>query len=215
MLYYILIQKCEFIVQAVVLVCGRYQFTAEQSEEILQIIKEVQDKCGTAAAKAIRQGEITPGCKMPVLIGAKGRSTPELLVWGFKTPKSLLINTRAETALEKPTFAESARRRHCVVPSTGFFEWDGDKRKFRFSMPNSRELFMAGIYDTRGGVPCYSILTTAANESMRGVHNRMPLVLEREQVEPWLYNLEATEEFLRTPPPLLDKELLDAQVGLW
>ena len=195
--------------------CGRYQFTAEQSAEILQIIQEVQDKCGAAAARAIRQGEITPGCKMPVLIGAKDRPTPELLVWGFRTPKSLLINTRAETALEKPTFAESARCRHCVVPSTGFYEWDGDKRKFRFSMPGAQELYMAGIYDSRGGVPCYSILTTAANNSMRDVHDRMPLVLKREQIESWLYDLEATEEFLCMTPPQLSKVLLDAQVGLW
>lgn len=195
--------------------CGRYQFTAEQSAEILQIIQEVQDKFGAAAVKAVRQGEITPGCKMPVLIGAENGPTPELLVWGFRTPKSMLINTRAETALEKPTFAESARYRHCVVPSTGFFEWDGDQRKFRFSMPDARELFMAGIYDVRGGVPCYSILTTAANESMCEVHDRMPLVLEREQVEPWLYDLKEAEHFLSMMPPQLSKELLDAQVGLW
>lgn len=74
---------------------------------------------------------------------------------------------------------------------------------------------MAGIYDVRGGIPCYSILTTAANESMRGVHDRMPLVLEREQVEAWLYDLKATESFLRMTPPRLTRELLDAQVGLW
>lgn len=104
-LYYILI----LILRAVVLMCGRYHFSAEQSTEILKIIQEVQDKCGAAAARDIRQGEITPGCKMPVLIGAEGSPTPELLVWGFRTPKSLLINTRAETALEKPTFAESDR----------------------------------------------------------------------------------------------------------
>ena len=209
-LYYILI----LILRAVVLMCGRYHFSAEQSTEILKIIQEVQDKCGAAAAKAIRQGEITPGCKMPVLIGVETGPTPELLVWGFRTPKSLLINTRAETALEKPTFAESARRRHCVVPSTGFYEWDRDRRKYRFSMPGAQELYMAGIYDVRGGIPCYSILTTAANESMRGVHDRMPLVLEREQVEAWLYDLKATESFLRMTPAQLTRELLDAQVRL-
>ena len=99
--------------------------------------------------------------------------------------------------------------------SSPFYEWDGDKRKFRFSMPGAQELYMAGIYDTRGGVPCYSILTTAANGSMREVHDRMPLVLEREQIDPWLYDLEVTEEFLRMTPPQLSKELLDAQLGLW
>jgi len=203
------------IIRVVDIMCGRYQFTAEQADEILQIIQEVEAKYGSNAAEGIRQGEITPGCKMPVLLASDEGPTPELMVWGIRTPKSMLINTRAETALEKPTFAESARYRHCAVPSTGFYEWDKAKRKFQFSLPCSPVLYMAGIYDVRNGVPCYSILTTAANDSMREVHNRMPLVLEREQVEPWLFDLKATEQFLCMIPPLLDKQPLDAQIGLW
>lgn len=195
--------------------CGRYAFTAGQADEILQIIQEVQDKCGAMAAKTVRQGEITPGCRMPVLLGSDEGPTPELMVWGIRTPKSLLINTRAETALEKPTFAESARHRHCVIPSTGFFEWDGDKRKYQFTLPDTPVLYMAGIYDVRDGEPCYSILTTVANDSMREVHDRMPLVLEKTQIEPWLYDMKATEQFLSIVPPLLNKRLLDAQIGLW
>ena len=74
---------------------------------------------------------------------------------------------------------------------------------------------MAGIYDVRGGVPCFCILTTAPNDSVRGIHPRMPLVLEREQIEPWLYDLKATEEHLRITPPLLDAKPLDAQIKLW
>ncbi len=203
------------VIQVVELMCGRYAFTSEQCDEILQIIQEVQDKCGAEAAGEIRRGEVAPGCRMPVLVGSDGGPTPELMVWGFRTPKSLLINTRAETALEKPTFAESARRRHCVVPSTGFFEWDGDKRKYRFTLPGSQALYMAGIYDMRDGAPCYSILTTAANDSMREVHDRMPLVLEKGQIGAWLCDLNATERFLSMVPPLLDRERLDAQIGLW
>ena len=192
--------------------CGRYQFTAEQSAEILQIIQEVRDKFGARAADGVRRGEITPGCKMPVLLASDEGPTPELLAWGFRTSKSLIINARAETALEKPIFAESVRARHCVIPSTGFFEWDGDKRKFLFTLPGSAALYMAGIYDVRGGVPCYCILTTAANESMREVHDRMPLVLTREQLDPWLYDAKATEGFLKLTPPPLDKQPLDAQI---
>ncbi len=195
--------------------CGRYSFTMEQCEEITQIIQTVQDKCGTMAVEAIRQGEVVPGCKMPVLIGSDEGPTPELMVWGFRTPKSMLINARAETVLEKPTFAESARYRHCVIPSTGFFESDGDKRRYSFTMPGTPALYMAGIYDVRGGVPCFCILTTAANDSMREVHDRMPLILERKQIEPWLYDMSVTGYFLSMTPPLLDKELLDAQIGLW
>ena len=201
--------------ERVVNVCGRYQFTQEQNKEILQIIQEVQDKFGTKAAKDVRRGEIVPGCKMPVLLGSDEGPSPELLVWGFRMPKSLIINARAETVLEKPLFSESARARHCVIPSTGFYEWDGDKRKFLFTMPDAPTLYMAGIFDVHGGVPCYCILTTAANDSMREVHDRMPLVLEREQVEPWLYDTKTTETFLKMTPPLLQKQLLDAQIGLW
>ncbi len=205
-----------FIIRVVVSVCGRYQFTAEQSAEIHQIIQEVQDKLGAVAAKAVPQGEIKPGSKMPVLLASEdGRPTPELMVWGFRTPKSLLINARAETALSKPTFAESTRYRHCVVPSTGFYERDGDKREFFFTSRDSNALYMAGIYDVRDGVPYFCILTTAPNASMRDVHDRMPLVLERGQVEPWLYDLKATEQYLKATPPLLERRLLDAQIGLW
>ena len=153
---------------------------------------------------------------MPVLLASEDEHpTPMLMVWGLRTPKSLLINARAETAMEKPTFAESARYRHCVIPSTGFYEWDGDKRKFLFTLPRSSTLYMAGIYDVREGVPSYCILTTAPNDSMRDVHDRMPLVLEREQIVPWLYDLKATARFLKATPPLLERRLLDAQIGLW
>lgn len=195
--------------------CGRYQFSAEQSVEILQIVQEVQDKFGTKAVEAIRQGEVVPGCKMPVLIGSDEGPTPELMVWGFRTPKSMLINAKAETALEKPTFAESARYRHCVIPSTGFYESDGYKRRYHFTLPGEQALYMAGIYDVRGGVPCFCILTTAPNDSMREVHDRMPLVLEREQIEPWLFDLKATEQMLHMIPPLLDARPMDAQFRLW
>lgn len=201
--------------QVVIPMCGRYQFSSEQSAEILQIIQEVQDKFGTNAVKAVRQGEIVPGCKMPVLLPSEEGPTPELLVWGYRTPKSLIVNARAETAAEKPMFAESAQHQRCVIPSTGFYEWDGDKRKFSFTMPGSTALYMAGVFDVRGGIPCFCILTTAANDSMREVHDRMPLVLEREQIEPWLYDNAATGYFLSMTPPALDKQLLDAQIGLW
>jgi putative SOS response-associated peptidase YedK len=50
---------------------------------------------------------------------------------------------------------------------------------------------------------------------MRDVHDRMPLVLEREQIVPWLYDLKATAQLLKATPPLLERRLLDAQIGLW
>ncbi|MBQ8699217.1 MAG: SOS response-associated peptidase [Schwartzia sp.] len=195
--------------------CGRYQFTAEQSVEILQIIQEVEKKYGEKAARTVRQGEISPLCKMPVLVASDEGPAPELYTWGFRTGSKPVINARAETAAEKPMFRDCVVSRRCVVPSTGFYEWDGDRRKFHFSMPNSAVLYMAGLYDIRGGIPCFCILTTEANESMRNVHHRMPLVLKREQIMPWLAQPERSAEFLRMTPPQLDKFTTEAQIGLW
>ena len=65
------------------------------------------------------------------------------------------------------------------------------------------------------GVPYYCILTTAANESMREIHHRMPLVLKREQVTPWLEQTEATREFLTMIPPQMERTSADTQLRLW
>ena len=82
-------------------------------------------------------------------------------------------------------------------------------------MPNATVLYMAGLYDIRGGVPCFCIITTAANDSMREVHDRMPLVLAKDQLDSWLNDSDAAPDILRMTPPKLDCLLLDAQIMLW
>lgn len=192
--------------------CGRYQFTMAQTDEIIHIVQEIEKKHGD---KALRTGEIKPGCKAPVLLPSSNGPEADLYIWGYRTPKSLVFNARAETAAEKPMFRDSIEGQRCVVPSTGFFEWDGDKRQYLFTMPDSGVLYMAALYAVRGGIPCYCILTTQANNSMREVHERMPLVLEKEQIETWINDPKATEYFLSMTPPLLNKKRLDNQIGLW
>lgn len=192
--------------------CGRYQFTAEQSKEILQIIQEVQDKCGK---DAWTPGEVRPTAKAPVLVADKRGIASELFAWGYPLPKSLVINARAESAADKPLFRESVASMRCVVPSTGFWEWDAQKRKYLFTLPGSDALYMAGLYAIRDGAPRYCILTTAANESMKDVHDRMPLVLRRDQVKPWLNDPSATADILHMTPPQLRKVSAEAQTSLW
>lgn len=192
--------------------CGRYHFSEEQSAEIHAIIQEVERKLGE---QSVRQGEITPGSKMPILLPSAAGIVPELYVWGFRMPKSLVINARAETATDKAMFRECVAHRRCIVPASAFYEWDAQKRKYSFALPDSSILYMAGLYDLRSGIPCYCIITTAANESIQKVHNRMPLILEGEAVEAWLKQPETAADILQSKPPQLTMKSLDEQMGLW
>lgn len=97
--------------------CGRYSlFNDKEIVDIAQIIQEVESRYGTA----VNTGEIYPTNLVPVLIG--GDVHPEPARWGF--PKfngsGVIINARAETAAEKPTFKTSLLTRRCAVPTTGF-----------------------------------------------------------------------------------------------
>lgn len=192
--------------------CGRYQFTAEQCAEILQIVQEVERRYGTGVWTP---GEIRPTATAPVLVSSAHGIHPELLSWGYKMPGSLVINARAETAADKPMFRASVASQRCVIPSTGFYEWDEQKHKYLFKLPGESALYMAGLYSVRDGKTCYCILTTAANDSVKDVHHRMPLVLKKEQISPWLEQPEAAGDFLHMVPPSLEKAPVDAQMRLW
>ena len=192
--------------------CGRYQFTMEQCEEIRRIAHEIQRRHGNGAWTP---GEIRPTAAAPVLLADREGVRPELLTWGYRLPKSLVINARAESAAEKPLFRDSVKARRCVVPSTGFYEWDAEKRKYFFTLPGEDALYMAGLYDVREGRSCYCILTTEANRSMETVHPRMPLILRREQPRNWLENPEKAEELLHSVPPDLEKRPMERQISLW
>lgn len=192
--------------------CGRYQFTLNQCPEVIKIIQEVERRHGTGSWNP---GEIRPTVKAPVLLAAGQRIHPELQVWGYRLPKSLVINARAESVEKKTLFRDSIVSRRCVIPSTGFFEWDAGKRKYLFNLPGESVLYMAGLYMLQNGQPCYCILTTEANASMQDVHPRMPLVLKREQVALWLGEREEARKLLHMTPPLLEKSAEDAQLQLW
>ena len=84
--------------------CGRYQFSVEQCEEIQQIAEAIDRKYG---AGAWQPGEIRPTAKAPVLLAGKSGMAPELMSWGYRTAGPLVINARAEPAAEKLWFRDS------------------------------------------------------------------------------------------------------------
>lgn len=152
----------------------------------------------------LREGDVHPGDKATVIIkGSNGLFAGDMR-FGMNGSRNtadtkapaLLINARAESVREKKSFAESVAERRCVIPAKKFYEWDRDKNKAEFSPVKEKSVYLAGIYRDSDFV----ILTTAANGSMKPVHDRMPLTLRRDQIEPWLTDAEKTDEILSQTP---------------
>lgn len=112
------------------------------------------------------------------------------------------INAKSETITEKPSFKNSFKRKRCLVLSNGFYEWkkEANKQKspYRIYTKNNELFSMAGIWDTwkdeQGNLTnSFSIITCAPNELMKNIHERMPVILKREDEEKWLKNTPQNE----------------------
>jgi putative SOS response-associated peptidase YedK len=105
-----------------------------------------------------------------------------------------LINARAETILEKPSFKTAFKRKRCLIVADGFYEWkaDGKEKTPYFICLKSKKLFaFAGLYDVwrtpeAGELTTCTIITTEANEFMQKLHHRMPVILTKDGREAWL-----------------------------
>ena len=152
-----------------------------------------------------------------ITAGEDNRLAPALQRWGLPDSyhKSTIINARAETALEKRMFRDSVASRRLAVPAARFYEWDREKQKVAFYRKGRPALDMAGFYSPGEDGWNFCILTTEANSSMGGVHDRMPLVIEREQVQDWILDGDRTAEFLTGRPPQLDQERDYEQLSLF
>ncbi len=123
----------------------------------------------------------------------------ELLQWGLipswakdATIGSKLINARSESANEKPSFRGAFKSRHCLIPANGFFEWRKlDRQPMFIHLPDHPIISFAGLWEswkTPDGKPIetFTILTTDANEMMREIHDRMPVILTPGEELKWL-----------------------------
>ena len=118
------------------------------------------------------------------------------LSWGLipaqSTEGKRFINARGETIESKPSFSESFRRRRCLILADGFFEWKRSgksKRPYYFQMSDESQFAFAGIWDSwaaKEQLTTCAIVTTAANETLRPIHDRMPVILHPESYHSWL-----------------------------
>jgi putative SOS response-associated peptidase YedK len=104
-----------------------------------------------------------------------------------------MINARAETAAQKPSFRDAYRERRCLVPADGFYEWQrGAARKQPWYIRPAQGglLAFAGLWEAWRELETCAILTTEANETMRPIHERMPVILEEAAQADWLQGKE-------------------------
>ena len=186
--------------------CGRYAFfTDRELAEIDEILDKIDQDLNRDKMKT---GEIFPTDLAPVLVPGPEPVTPKLMKWGFPgfTGKGVIINARSETAWDKKMFASSLRERRCAVPTTGFYEWDKEKNKFIFNMPDSGVLYLAGLYNRFEGEDRFVILTRNAQGTIAGVHDRMPVILPKRQISDWLADPGLAVPILGAAPPELTME---------
>lgn len=123
---------------------------------------------------------------------------------------SRMINARSETLLEKPAFRQAARKRHCWVLADSFYEWktvQGKKQPYRIQLRDESVMVMAGIWETwtpddrEDKIHSFSIITCPPNQEMSAVHNRMPVILQKEDQGAWLEakREEDIQHLLQTP----------------
>ena len=183
------------------------------------MVREMDRKMDEGAfyGAAGRTGAVFPSQKATVIMGREHHLEAEQMPWGFPRfeGRGLLINARAETAAERRTFRESVLHRRCVIPAKGFWEWNKSKEKFSFERPDAQVMFMAGCYDCFDGQERFVILTTEANSSVKPVHDRMPLILEQNELEDWVTDDGAAEYFMHKTPVLLEREAEYEQMSLF
>lgn len=117
-----------------------------------------------------------------------------------------MINARSETAAEKPAFRQAVRRRRCLIPASGFYEWSrrgGAKQPFYIHLSDSRPLAFAGLWERwrpseSDPVESCTILTTSPNPVVAELHDRMPVILPPERYDEWLSAAELASERLVT-----------------
>jgi putative SOS response-associated peptidase YedK len=174
--------------------CGRYFFERSEENKAVTDIIDWIIKAQPKEAALMKTGEIFPTNTVPVIADdGQGNAVPRLMKWGYTHPagKGTIINTRSETALEKPMFRQSARMRRCLVPALHYYEWekrDGNRVKYAIR-PKGRMLsYFAGLYRMEKDValPVFTILTADASEGVSFIHDRMPVILPEEVQLSWL-----------------------------
>lgn len=175
--------------------CGRYSlFTTQES---------LADRFGFDLFEEmewIERYNIAPSQNVLAIVKSEIGNRAGMLRWGLipswaKDPKIgyKMINARAETVAEKPSFKKLLKRRRCLIPADGFYEWKKEgasKQPYRFQLKTKEPFAFAGLWDRWENdgeiLHTCTIITTEANAVVSGIHDRMPVILTRDGEKIWL-----------------------------
>lgn len=174
--------------------CGRFTMTLdlEEIKRFFRIAEASQDYPPSY--------NTAPGREIPVILTEDVRRLA-LSRWGLvpswakdQSIGNKLINARAETLLEKPSFRKAFKYRRCIIPADSFFEWDKKgkvKQPYRILRQDNQPLALAGLWEiwtSPSGNLLHSctIITVPANSLLEPIHDRMPAILSQEETDLWL-----------------------------
>ena len=175
--------------------CGRFALTSNEST--------LRERFKTNIPITLtRRFNIAPSQKILVLRARSHQISREsaLLRWGLipswardQSIGAKLTNARSETALTKPSFRDSFRQRRCLIPADGFYEWTASKnikQPYYIRLASHQPFGIAGLWDSYESdgerIETCTILTCGANEAMKHLHPRMPVVIKPERYDAWL-----------------------------
>jgi len=199
--------------------CGRFYVPEKEMDEFAKLVSEVEQHL------LKKYGEIYPGDTVPIITPGKEDKEVHAVKWGFPSWKGsgLIINARSETVPIKPMFQAPFRKRRCIIPASGFYEWKKDEiknKKIKHLISIGDKMFyMAGLYwffkDKENEnilYPAFTIITTDANRKMQTIHNRMPVIIKNDTIEKWLFAEDINDVIPLLKPPE-DEETIISEIA--
>lgn len=173
--------------------CGRY--TVNIGRARFEAVYQVQ-----APLEFASRFNLAPTQPAPIIRRAESGLEASLVGWGLNRSGTQrgapLINARAETVSQLPSFATSFRQRRCLVPATGWYEWRmvaGKKQPYYLTANDGEPLAFAGIWTPSDQGDRFSIITTSANSAIHHIHDRMPVIIGKERWKIWFSDAPVSE----------------------
>lgn len=201
--------------------CGRFTLFAPYTD----IIERFDIESAFQESDYIPSYNIAPSQQVAAIINDGTKNRLGYLRWGLIPPWAKdekigykMINARAETIAEKPSFKQAFAKRRCIIPADSFYEWqrkDGKNIPMRIKLKSDSLFGIAGLWESWKSpegkiVHTCTAITTEPNELVKPIHNRMPVILKREEEARWLDPTITDIHFLGNMLQSFDEEQMEA-----